>query len=59
MVSKGEIPEVFGDKDEVIGLARTGAPKPILPLLMRSRIILCRPLKAPAQMKRILSVFTL
>ena len=36
-----------------------GEPKPMLPLAMRLRISLWRPTKAPAKMKRMLSVRTL
>ena len=48
------LPEVDEDEDE-----RRGEPKPIEPLAMRFMISFCRPTKAPAKMKRILSVRTL
>ena len=38
---------------------RMGEPNPIEPLATRFMTILCRPVKAPAKMKRILSVRTL
>lgn len=49
-------PDASDDDEEE---ERMGEPKPIEPLAMRFMTILCRPVKAPAKMKRMLSVRTL
>lgn len=52
--------DLLGEDDgEAIEEERMGEPKPMLPLAMRLRTNLWRPTKAPAKMKRMLSVRTL
>ena len=51
--------EVEEEEEVEALLERRGEVKPMLPLEMRSRIIFCRPTKAPVKMKRMLSVRTL
>lgn len=55
----GEEDDELEEEDEEWEEERIGEPKPMLPLAMRLRMTFWSPTKAPAQMKRILSVRTL